>query len=401
MTWRGRTWVAAASVLLLLPGCTGDEPVGEPTAGATTAADVAPEAGQLRLRLEREFGLHASLAAEAVLARGAAADTALAALEDNGEELSATLGAALGDDDAESFRDVWDDYLFELQRYTDALADEDAPLAMEARGRLLSVPRRLSEYLSAATDEGAAVSETTALVRQPLSHIVRVVDDAGARDFEGAYAEGRKAYAGMVQVGTAFAAAISEHDPNAFPGPRNSGALELQSALHQLLGEHALLVATVVRRGAKDSPDFEAAAAALNGNTEDLRAAWASIYPAHTTSITTAWRNRISLLAEYTVAAAGKKDTAAQDLRDDLADADLNLARLLAAASDDAIASKGTRKRLAQATRFMGEQVDAWLAEDYDLAQDHMVDAYRQAIALASDVAAGIVAHKPEEFPVR
>lgn len=58
----------------------------------------------------------------------------------------------------------------------------------------------------------------------------------------------------------------------------DTAAAELRTSLGHLLSEHAYLAVEAMRRGAEGSADFEAAAGALNANTEDLSAAITSVY---------------------------------------------------------------------------------------------------------------------------
>jgi hypothetical protein len=55
-------------------------------------------------------------------------------------------------------------------------------------------------------------------------------------------------------------------------------AVDLRAALDALLSEHAYLAVVTMQKGIDGSGDFDAAAGALNQNTEDLSKEVASVY---------------------------------------------------------------------------------------------------------------------------
>lgn len=387
MMFRGarRLLLAAVAVSVLAGACTSNPP-GE-VAPSTAASPTAPSsaAGDLRLTLERRFALHAHLLAEAAGAAPAKAKAAAeAAVDANIEALADVLATAYGQEAAA-------DFAVAMRAHAQALADD--PTSVD------EAERALAAVLSDVTDETMDPEATQTLFDDAGESLVEAVEAAADGDADAAYAARRRAFASMLDVGRAFAAGITEHRPDAYPGPRSTGALELRSALDQLLTEHAGLAVTMMRRGATGAKDFPAAAAALNGNTEDLVRALRSTYETEVQPFDEAWRARISALADYTVAAAAGDDDARGETRDTLAQADQQVARTLAGLTDGDIRRSRATQSLGRVTDALVRQIDAWIDRDYKAALRAQSQAHERSAAVGDVIAAGIAGHRPEEFP--
>jgi hypothetical protein len=92
-------------------------------------------------------------------------------------------------------------------------------------------------------------------------------------------------------------------------------AVQLRSALNQLLGEHAILAIQATQRGLVGGKDFNAVANALDQNSVAISKAIGSVYgPAAANQFLNGknlWRAHIRYFVDYTVASA-KHDTAGQ-----------------------------------------------------------------------------------------
>ena len=126
------------------------------------------------------------------------------------------------------------------------------------------------------------------------------------------------------------------------PEDADAPATALRVALGRALGEHALLLGEVVRSGIADSPDFDAAAAALEANTEDVVAAIDAVYGAEAAdAFAELWRNHVAYIVDYARAVAdGDADAAelaAEQLDRYVADFSGFLADALPALPPDAV----------------------------------------------------------------
>ena len=402
-----RALAGCAVVAVALTGCTSEPPVeGDPSPEPTESVDVdATEAADLRLRLEQQFAMFAAAAGALVRDPGEAQTTAF---DQSVKDLAGTVADAYDQQTAQDLDAVIRRYPPLLGDYGKALVATgeellrggDRPTAA-ARRAVLRLPVQVAAYMSTVTGGGMQEDGTAALVRAPTVSLLQVVAADVEGDHETAYARQREAYAAMVSVGRAFAAGITEQQPETFPGLRNTGALELRSALQQLLGEHAVLATEVLRRGLRGARDFEAAAAALNGNTEDLTAALESIYADDATQVSGLWRERISTLAESAVAVAQERTKRAAQLRTALTRTDDSIVAELEAMSEEAIAADDATEHLQSLTAALLQHAAAAAAKDRARATAAVADAHDSAAALAEVVAGGIAQHRPSEFPTR
>ena len=359
----------------------------------------ATEAAALRLRLEGQFALFSAATVAVTREPDAWADAAATAFEQSVADLTSTVADAYDRQTAEDFAAVISRYPQALTEYAEALRSKRD--VRESRRAVLRLPARLASSMSTVTDGGMEEDGTEALVRAPTRSLLEAVAAEVERDYEKAYARQREAHAAMVSVGRAFAAGISEHQPDRYPGLRNSGAVELRSALQQLFGEHALLTGDVLRRGLRGARDFDAAAAALNGNSVDLTGAVESIYAEDAEQFGVLWRKRISTLAQSAVALAEGRTKRTAELRTALARTDADIAGELQTMSEDSIATEDATPLLRSMTRTLLQHATAAAAKKYDRANAAAADAHADAAALAEAVASGIAEDRPSEFPAR
>ena len=237
--WSRRRTVAWLCVAVLA-GCTGSNPSDGPEGGVSETpapTEVPTEAGDLRVELEGLFGLHGHLTADAVRATKGARDAAVAAAEDSAEALADALAGAVapdgGTDSAASAASADDDLADAWSAVTGALVE------IRTDGLASSADAAVDDAVAATlavVGEGPDEEGLEDLLRAPLETLVRHAQAVEGQEREEAYELARDAYAQMVTAGGALAAGITEADPDTYPGPRNSGALELRSALRQLLG---------------------------------------------------------------------------------------------------------------------------------------------------------------------
>lgn len=152
----------------------------------------------------------------------------------------------------------------------------------------------------AAEGENAAQTETT--------H--SGMKDSGGEGYEKAYADLREAYKHMFMTGDVLTGAIATQKGFAEAGNQ---AADTRQVLTRLLGEHALLASVATTKGLTGSPDFTAAAGALDKNSVELADVIGSVYgDAARSEFLKQWRDHIRMFVDYTTATA-KKDKSGQD----------------------------------------------------------------------------------------
>lgn len=390
-------------VVLVLVGCTDTPAVdGDPGQVETTAPPSPPasDAGDLRLEMERGFALRAHLATAVTRVQRRRLRAASRALASNAETLGETLADVYDDQTADELQDELDSTARRLADYREVVSrDAAGSVRRRARQRLRRQAAATSGFMSRVTDGSMERRGTSALLRAALLDLTHHVDLYASGDFEDAYATERDAYAAMTAVGRAFAAGVTEHRPDQLPGPRRAGALELRSAMGQLFGEHSGLAVTMTRRGSLGARDFDAAAAALNGNTEDLLAALETIYPDAVADFGAAWRGYISDLADYAAAVTQNRRGRRAEARTALDEHPDVVAAALADASEDTISRTELAAALDDHVAALVAQVEAYVDGQFDTAERHRLAAFEAAAQIADLIAAGIAEHRPDDFP--
>ena len=133
------------------------------------------------------------------------------------------------------------------------------------------------------------------------------------------------------------AAAMDEGEMAAMdPLMLDGSAAGLRVALNRLLGEHVLLAAGATNAALDGrTPDFEAAAAALDENSVDLTSAITAVYGEEAgASFLEQWREHIGFFVDYTVATAGSDSAGQQAAMDDLTSYTTSFAEFLAGATE-------------------------------------------------------------------
>ena len=377
-----RRLLATLVVAFLAVSCTPEPPPDDaPTEQGTPSAAAA--AADLRLSLESAFGRQAHLIIEAAAPNTQRAAGASTALTRNNQRMASTIAATYDRAAADEFTDI-------MRAYSTGFAEEAAAE---------QPTDDLTAFLSDLTDSGLDRNKARQLVGAATTELDNATAAHAERDYEAAYVAQRRAFAHMIEVARAFAAGISEHQE--LGGPRSTPLLELRSALRQFLGEHALLTFSVTRAGAIGARDFRAAAAALNGNTDDLVAALRSSYGTAVEPFAQAWRRRISSLADYTVATARDDDAAREDARRALRRRDGAVAAAIDALTDGAASRRAMREALTPLTTALVRQVDAVTKDRRKRAQAAQAQAFQRSLAVADVLAAGIAANRPEEYADR
>lgn len=385
--------VAVAATLLL--ACTaptspvedGAQPPSE--AAQVTLADVT--AGELRLALEGELGHHGTLMIAALRAE------ALPRLweQSPAPDLAASTGRladilAVVTEQPDEVRRAWSRFSRSVLRHAEGdLAN--GPLARR-RAALVEV---LTEHTGDLTDD-----ELDDLLQVQTEMLARYHEALSTQDYATAYTVGREYHAEVFAFAKTLAAAFIRTTPGRFEGASNAGAIEVRSAVTQLLAEHTDLLVHVVRRGATGADDFEQAAAALNGNTEDLTTAIDRLLTdVDTAAFDRLWRQRISHVVDYTVGVAERNTRLRRRARSRLDTSTEELSAWIADVSDGDVTAERAAAALTRNARLVRRQIDA-----YDAGKERQANrvgnrAYRHSASLAEIIGDAITDPRPEEFP--
>jgi len=278
------------------------------------AVTVDSKAADLRVKLNSLLGEHLVLAAKAVDSalggRTAEFNAYGGLLNTNGTDIGDMIGAAYGDDAKTKFNGIWSAHNGFFVDYTTGVAKKDEAKKTKAVNDLVNtyIPQ-FSEFISGAT--GLPKDTVAELTKTHVLTTKDIVDKLGAKDYPGAIAAIRTAYAHMQMIGNPVAEAIAAKKPDLFPGDAKNKGVDFRVNLNMLLQEHLYLasLATDSALGGR-SEEFAAAGAALNSNGTDLGGAIGSLYgDAAATKFNGIWSAHNGFFVDYTTGVA-KKDEA-------------------------------------------------------------------------------------------
>jgi hypothetical protein len=335
--------LASAAVALTLAGaaCGGDDDETSSSATPTTApagaqpASSATGAATLRAGLTGLLTEHVYLAAlatgSALRGDNAGFEAYAAALNgptnSNTSDLVAAITSVYGAEVGKAFDGLWrsNGHIPAFVAYTQGIAANDKAKADKAVADLLAYAKTFGTTMNSVNSNlpAAAVEEG---VKMHITTLKTVVDAQKAGDQPKVYASLREAYGHMGEFAGVLAGATAAKFPDKVSGQADSKAATLRAGMTSLLREHVFLAAsaTGAALGGR-TPQFEAAATALNGptnsNTADIVAAITSVYGADVgKAFDGLWRSNghIPAVVAYTQALAAndkaKADNAVADL---------------------------------------------------------------------------------------
>lgn len=176
-------------------------------------------AADLRADLNHLLSEHAALAALAMQKGidGAEDFEATAgSLNNNTEDLSATIASVYGDDAGEAFQDQWSEHIDFFVNYVVATAEEDEAGQQEALDNLDGYRVTFAEFLETATEERLDASDLADGFQMHVDQLVGAFDSYVEGDYETAYENIREAYAHMFGVGEGLSGAIVDQFPENF-----------------------------------------------------------------------------------------------------------------------------------------------------------------------------------------
>ena len=247
--------------------------------------------------------------------------------DSNTADLTAAVTSAYGAETGKAFDGLWrsEGHIPAVVAYTQAVAANDRTKADKAVADLTAYAKTFGTTMNKVNSNlPADVVEENVLMH--ITTLKSVIDAQKAGDQAKVYSSLRSAYGHMGETAAALAGATAAKFPDAFDGAADDAAADLLAGMTLLLREHVFLAtsATGAALGGR-TPQFEAAAAALNGptasNTADIVAAVTSVYGDQVgKAFDGLWRSEghIPAVVAYTQAVAGndkaKADKAVADI---------------------------------------------------------------------------------------
>ena len=304
-----RTWIRVTGAALLAA-----------VVGAATpalAAHGSASASDLRTGYNALLAEHVFLAAAATNAalagRQAEFETAAAALDGNSQDIATSIGSVYGPDAEKAFLPLWRKHIGMAVDYTMGVATKDKAKQDKAVADLIGYTQDFGAFLASA-NPNLPKDVVAELVKHHVVTLKGVIDPQAAGDQAAAFTALRVAAGHMAVIGDPLAGAIAKQFPARYPGDAAAPSAALRATLNLALREHVYLAAATTNAalGGRKA-EFEAAAAALDGNSVDVARAIGSVYgPDAEKAFLPLWRKHIGMVVDYTVGVA-TKDKAKQD----------------------------------------------------------------------------------------
>jgi hypothetical protein len=359
--------------------------------GASTAATSA-SAAELTLQFEALLGQHTVLSADMMRGRLRSdpdfAQVANAALGKNTDAMGQLVGSLFGEQAEGQFTSLWATHVAALVNYSRGLVDDDDSVRDQARRALATYENDLAGFFATASKGRLKRSEVEAGLQTHVDQLLRQADAYAAKRYSRADVIYRAAYTHTFSLGKTLATGLLTSGESA---ALESPEWQLRSELGRMLGEHAALAVAAMRSGVADTPDFRAAAAALNGNTGDLTAAISGLFgPAAAKGFESLWADHVDALMAYTTAIAMHDAEHRADSLVRLHAFERRFAAFLATATEGRLASAALTEAFLMHDRMLVHEVDAFAARKYQQAHDIAYSTYQQMFGLAGQLADAI-----------
>jgi hypothetical protein len=313
------------------------------------------------------------------------AQVASAAVTRNTDDLTAVVKALFGEQAATAFRGTWTDHVTAFFNYARSQATGDAAGREDARAQLVKFENGLGDFFSAASQGRLPSEAARTTLMSHVDHLLEQADAYAAKDYPRAADLYRTAYSHAYGIGQALATTLLPPDQAV---TLSQPSWRLRSELDRLLGEHIALAVATLRAGATSSPDFTAAAAALNKNTDDLAGAMGTLFgPAAGQQFLSLWADHIDALVTYTSGVAGQDEARRQGALDRLRGFEGRLASFLDGATGGTIPSADLAGAFLAHDEMLTRQVDASASKDYGQAHDLAYHAYQDMFGLSRQLA--------------
>lgn len=179
----------------------------------------------------------------------------------------------------------------------------------------------------------------------------------------------------------------------------SDSSVDLRATLDQLLSEHVYLAVETMRKGVDGSKDFEQSAAALQGNTEDLSAAIASVYGDEAgEKFKDMWSAHIGFFVDYVKGTVGNDEAAKKAALDELAQYKEDFSNFLSTATEKRLEADALAEGLQMHVDQLVGAFNAYVAGDYEKAYEYEREAIHHMYMVSKGLSNAIVMQFPDKF---
>ncbi|CAH1205086.1 hypothetical protein PAECIP111893_02285 [Paenibacillus plantiphilus] len=375
-----------------------------PTIAAAKQQSVTGSTQDLRAKFGQLLGEHVLLSVVAMQKgydKASGLPQAVEALKQNTSGLTAAFTAVYGENAGDAFEKLWASHIDYFVDYTNATAANDDEARRKALGSLESYRMKQAQFFEDANPSFFDKDTIAGELQMHISRILGAFDAYVKKDYTEAYDQTRRAYRHMFQTGDAWALGISnQYKGNYPPLKENEEASNLRSQLGQLLGEHGALSTIAMQKSVDNAADFNAVAAALSSNTNELSDAIGSIYDQSSAdAFKTLWASHIGYLIDYAKATANNNVDGRAKAVEDLEKYRAAQAKFFAAANPLYFKEFEIAAMLKVHIDHLIFGFNKYVQKDHELAFDEMHATYSHMFVTADSLASGITAQFNYQVP--
>ncbi|MGP4069662.1 copper amine oxidase [Halobacillus sp. B29] len=176
-------------------------------------------------------------------------------------------------------------------------------------------------------------------------------------------------------------------------------AVELRAQLDNLFSEHAYLAVETMRKGAEGAEDFEASAAALSSNTEDLSKAISSVYGDEAgNKFKDMWSSHIGYFVDYVKATGSEDEEAKQEALDELSQYRDDFSTFISEATGNRLKAENLSEGLQMHVNQLIGAFDAYVEGNYEEAYMKERKAIDHMYGVSKGMSSAIVNQFPDKF---
>ncbi|WP_141505516.1 copper amine oxidase [Paenibacillus luteus] len=370
------------------------------TAGA---AETSNKAVDLRAALDSLLSEHAYLAVIA-MQKGIDGkgdfDAAAGALLQNADDLSKAVASVYGEDGGAAFKEIWTSHIGYFVDYVKATGAKDDAAKKKALADLDDYRVKQAAFLDTATGGRLKAKELEEGLKVHINQLVWAFDNYVAGDFDKTYDSLRESIHHMYGVGKGLSWAITDQFPDQFDSKTvDTPAAELRASLNHLFSEHAALAILAMQKGIDGAKDFNASAAALNENTDELSAAIASVYGKEGgEAFKKIWSSHIGYFVDYVKATGAKDDAAKAKAIADLDKYRAEQAAFLDTATEGRLKAADMEAGLKMHVDELLKAFNSYTEMDYSMTYPTVREAYAHMYEVGLGVTSAIVDQFPDQF---
>ncbi|WP_394121277.1 hypothetical protein [Planococcus donghaensis] len=392
MKWR-KVLAPVLGAALLVPGM-----------GTAAFADELPPTEttgvELRATLDSLLSEHYALAVDSMMKiydGDEAAEASIAALNANAADMEPVIASVYGEEGGAAFVEIFDKHNMGTDDYAAAVKAGDEAMQEEALTEIQSFVDDMGAFLGTATEGNLPEDGATAALREHEDFVQETFDLYVEGDYEAAYTSYLEGFTQIFGAGSAISGAISTQFPDQFSDP-NTPAGDFRSTVNRIAAEHFALAQLSMTKGYNGSEDFDFADWAQDQNTEEFRAALASVYGEEASNqFVELWNNEhISVQGDLATAAAADDQPAVEEATTTLTSTfATDLGTFLNSATEDRMPLDETIAGVQAHETSVVDTFQQYVSGDYAASYEN----YRAGYAIMFDIGKGLSGAIVDQFP--